>query len=53
MRGHTRAGLTNRTLRFWTLQSYPNCTVVLLAWQEPLQIVAVLHGKGTSRACAA
>lgn len=28
LRGHSRSDLTTRPLRFWTLTSYPNCTVV-------------------------
>ena len=49
MRGHTRADLTARPLRFWTLTRYPNFTVVYRPETVPLQIVAVLHGKRNLR----
>jgi plasmid stabilization system protein ParE len=49
MRGHTRADLTARSLRFWTLTRYPNFTVVYTPEVVPLQIVAVLHGKRNLR----
>jgi plasmid stabilization system protein ParE len=45
MRGHSRPDLTTRSLRFWTLTSYPNYTVVYRPETIPLQVVAVLHGK--------
>ncbi len=45
MRGHSRADLTSRSLRFWTLARYPNYTVVYRPETSPLQVVAVLHGK--------
>ncbi len=44
-RGHSRPDLTDRSLRFWTLTRYPNYGVVYLAGTNPLQIVAILHGK--------
>ena len=43
--GHTRPGLTPRSLRFWTVRRYPNYTVVYRPETAPLQVVAVLHGK--------
>jgi plasmid stabilization system protein ParE len=49
MRGHSRADLTRRPLRFWTLTRYPNYTVVYRPETAPLQIVAVLHGKRNIR----
>jgi plasmid stabilization system protein ParE len=49
MRGHTRPDLTTRPLRFWTLQRYPNYTLVYRPDTIPLQIVAVLHGKRNIR----
>jgi plasmid stabilization system protein ParE len=49
MRGHTRADLTRRSLRFWTLTRYPNYSVVYRPETHPLQIVAVLHGKRNLR----
>lgn len=49
MRGHTRADLTAHPLRFWTLQRYPNYTLVYRPDTAPLQIVAVLHGKRNIR----
>jgi plasmid stabilization system protein ParE len=49
LRGHTRPDLTLRPLRFWTLNRYPNYTVVYRPYTAPLQIVAVLHGKRNIR----
>ena len=49
LRGHTRPDLKSRPLRFWTLQRYPNYTVVYRPETAPLQIVAVLHGKRNIR----
>jgi plasmid stabilization system protein ParE len=49
MRGHTRADLTSRPLRFWTLTRYPNYAVVYRPGTSPLQIVAVLHAKRNIR----
>jgi plasmid stabilization system protein ParE len=48
-RGHTRADLTSRSLRFWTLTRYPNYTVVYRPETSPLQVIAVLHGKRNLR----
>jgi plasmid stabilization system protein ParE len=45
LRGHSRPDLTTRSLRFWTLTRYPNYTVVYRSDTNPLQVVAVLHGK--------
>ncbi len=45
-RGYSRADLTTRSLRFWTLTRYPNYSVVYRPETSPVQIVAVLHGKG-------
>jgi plasmid stabilization system protein ParE len=49
VRGHTRPDLTARPLRFWTLNRYPNYTVVYRPDTAPLQIVAVLHWKRNIR----
>jgi plasmid stabilization system protein ParE len=49
MRGHRRADLTTRSLRFWTLTRYPNYTVVYRPETTPLQVVAVLNGKRNTR----
>jgi plasmid stabilization system protein ParE len=49
MRGHSRPGLTTRSLRFWTLTQYPNYTVVYRPETAPLQVVAVLHWKRNIR----
>lgn len=49
LRGHTRPDLTPRALRFWTLNRYPNYTVVYRPDTTPLQIIAVLHGKRNIR----
>lgn len=45
MRGHLRPNLTKRPLRFWTLTRYKNYSVVYRPETNPLQVVAVLHGK--------
>jgi plasmid stabilization system protein ParE len=45
LRGHPRPYLTTRSLRFWTLTRYPNYTVVYRPETDPVQVVAVLHGK--------
>jgi plasmid stabilization system protein ParE len=44
-RGHLRADLTSRTLRFWTLRRYPNYSIVYRPEAIPIQVVAILHGK--------
>jgi len=49
LRGHSRPGLTTRSLRFWTLTRYPNYTIVYRPETAPLQVVAVLHGKRNIR----
>jgi plasmid stabilization system protein ParE len=49
MRGHSRPGLTTRSLRFWTLTRYPDYTIVYRPETAPLQVVAVLHGKRNVR----
>ena len=49
LRGHTRSDITPRSLRFWTLNRYPNYTIVYRPETAPLQIVAVLHGKRNIR----
>ena len=38
MRGHCRADLTARPLRFWTLNRYPNYVIVYRPEKAPLQI---------------
>lgn len=45
MSGHARPDLTSHRLRFWTLTRYPNYTVVYRPETDPLQVIAVLHGK--------
>jgi plasmid stabilization system protein ParE len=49
LRGHTRADLTSNPLRFWTLPRYPNYTIVYWPDTNPVQIIAVLHGKRNVR----
>jgi plasmid stabilization system protein ParE len=51
LRGHSRPDITTRSLRFWALTRYPNYTVVYRPETVPLQVVAVLHGKGICGAC--
>ena len=45
LRGHLRPDFTSRDLRFWTLTRYPNYTVVYSPDTNPLQVIAILHGK--------
>jgi plasmid stabilization system protein ParE len=49
MRGHFHHDLTTRPLRFWTLNRFPNYAIVYRPETDPLQIVAVLHGKRNIR----
>ena len=39
--GHRREDLTNRPLRFWTVEAY---LVIYRAERTPIEIVAVTHG---------
>ncbi|HEY3973550.1 MAG TPA: type II toxin-antitoxin system RelE/ParE family toxin [Candidatus Sulfotelmatobacter sp.] len=48
-RGHSRADLTKRSLRFWTLTRYPNYSIVYRPDMSPIQVVAVLHGRRNLR----
>ncbi|AGY58864.1 type II toxin-antitoxin system RelE/ParE family toxin [Gloeobacter kilaueensis] len=48
-RGHTRPDLTVLPLRFWTLTRYPSYAIVYRSETEPLQIIAVLHGRRNMR----
>jgi len=45
LRGHLRRDFTSRNLRFWTLTRFPNYTVVYRPDTDPLQVIAVLHGR--------
>jgi plasmid stabilization system protein ParE len=49
MRGHSRPGLTNRSLRFWTLTRYPNYSIAYRPETARIQVIAVLHGKRNIR----
>lgn len=49
LRGHARPDLTPRPLRFWTLNRYPNYTIVYRPDTAPLQIIAILHGRRNLR----
>lgn len=49
LRGHRRPDLTPRPLRFWTLNRYPNYTIVYRPDTAPLQIIAILHSKRNLR----
>ena len=44
LRGQTRQDLTDRPLRFWTVQRYPNYIVVYDPTTSPVQIIRILHG---------
>lgn len=43
--GHKRSDITPLPVRFWTLPKYPNYAIVYRPETEPLQVVAILHGK--------
>lgn len=43
--GHVRLGFARRNLRFWTLTRFPNYILVYRPGSEPLEVIAVLHGK--------
>ena len=43
--GHQRRDITPLPVRFWTLPKYPNYVIVYRPETEPLQVVAILHGK--------
>jgi len=43
--GQVRMNLTNRQVRFWTVQRFPNYIIVFRPDTQPLQIVRILHGK--------
>jgi plasmid stabilization system protein ParE len=45
VRGHARPDLTKRPLRFWTLTRFPNYAIVYRPDTNPIEIVAVVHGK--------
>ena len=42
--GQMRKDLTSRSLRFWTLQRFPNYLIVYDPATTPLQIIRILHG---------
>ena len=46
--GHKRKDITSLPVRFWTVPKYPNYVIVYRPLTEPLQIVAILHGKRES-----
>jgi plasmid stabilization system protein ParE len=48
--GSKRSEITSLPLRFWTVTRYPNFIVVYRPDTEPLQVVAVLHGKRNLKA---
>ena len=43
--GQVRKNLTNRLVRFWTVQQFPNYILVYRPDSRPLQVIRVLHGK--------
>ena len=43
--GQVRINLTNRPVRFWTVQRFPNYIIVFRPDTQPLQIIRILHGK--------
>ena len=46
MLGSKRAEITPLPVRFWTVARFPNFIVVYRPGTSPLQVIAVLHGKG-------
>ena len=43
--GQVRKNLTNRPVRFWTVQRFPNYILVYRPDTQPVQIIRILHGK--------
>ncbi len=43
--GHTRADITGRNLRFWTIPRYPNYILVYRPDTVPLAVIGVVQGK--------
>jgi plasmid stabilization system protein ParE len=43
--GQVRKHFTNRLVRFWTVQPFPNYIIVYRPETQPLQIIRILHGK--------
>lgn len=48
--GHERADLTSRPLRFWPVRAY---LIAYLPESNPLQVVAIVHGRRSPRTIAA
>ena len=44
MRGQAGKELTDRPLRFWTVQRYPNYILVYDPGTLPVQIIRIVHG---------
>jgi len=42
--GQVRIDLTDRPLRFWTVQRYPNYILVYDPGSVPVQVIRILHG---------
>ncbi len=43
--GQMRKNLSNRPVRFWTVQRFPNYILVYRPDTQPLQVIRILHGK--------
>jgi plasmid stabilization system protein ParE len=43
--GTKRQDVTMLPVRFWTITKFPNYVIVYRPETDPLQVVAVLHGK--------
>lgn len=43
--GHKRPDITPLPVLFWTLPKYPNYIIVYRPESNPLQVIAILHGK--------
>jgi hypothetical protein len=43
--GDGRPAVTILPVRFWTITKFPNYVIVYRPETDPLQVVAVLHGK--------
>jgi plasmid stabilization system protein ParE len=45
MLGSMRTTLARKEIRFWPVTRYPNYVVVYISDPEPIQILAVIHGR--------
>ncbi|MGH9645862.1 MAG: type II toxin-antitoxin system RelE/ParE family toxin [Bryobacteraceae bacterium] len=43
--GQVRKSFTNRPVRFWTVQRFPNYVLVYRPDTQPLEVIRILHAK--------